>query len=269
MAYWKLDGDMTDSVDEEIPGAVPHDGFMNAGDPDYAGDTGDTGIVGDAMRFSNDAEVLEITDSGDYFNYYPYGFTANLWMREIAPSGWRLPMSKFDIGVSGWLFGLDTNTRNQMVWICDSTGTWVDGNTAIDLGDNLWHMITFTYDPSDTTVRLYTDGADPTEQVLDLSVEPLPAGPIFIGGDNAAGTAYAMDGLIDEVKVFSYALSPVEIADLYTAATPEDDFICVEDAENPLEYDLNNDCRVNLADLTELAIQWLECPRVPASACNE
>jgi hypothetical protein len=269
MGYWKLDGDMTDSVADEVPGAPLHHGQIsvstgnvNAGDG-LAGYVSD-GIRGEAMQFNNDADYMTIDDS-DYFNYYRAGFTASFWYRNDAQSGWRVPFSKLDAGSAGWLFGKDS-AASEAVFIHETPNMWVsNGTTGINVGDGQWHMLTATYDPADNhTFRMYIDGREHASNTLNISTASLPTAPLSIGG---RATENSIDGDIDEVRIYSYALSPADVAHLYTATTPADDYICVGDT-SVMTTDFNGDCRVNLDDFAALAAVWLDCERYPDSACG-
>lgn len=265
VGYWKLDGDMTDSVASEVPGAAARDGFMNSGDPNYVSETSDSGIDGNAMRFYNDGQFMELPGA-DFFNFYEDGFTISFWFKRYADAGWRLPMSKFDLGQSGWLFGTDANPYDTFIIESPWTGTYGDSTPSVI--DGQWHMLTVTYDPADTTIRMYTDGdQDADTGTVNLSTAPLPARPVQIGGDNAGGTGNAIDAAIDEIRMYSYPLTPTEIALMYNGFRP-DEFICVETIEGFGTYDLNDDCRVNLADFALVASEWLECQRIPTDACT-
>ncbi len=108
VGYWKLNGDMLDSVATEVTGAVTHDGYMNNGDPNYVTAPDPNGPAGNGMRFFNDGEFMELPEP-EFFNFYEDGFTFSLWFKYYGDSGWKLPMSKFDIGQAGWLYGADAN----------------------------------------------------------------------------------------------------------------------------------------------------------------
>ncbi len=115
-----------------------------------------------------------------------------------------------------------------------------------------WHMVAITYDGA--TERVYGDGVltatiDGKANLGDLAV------PLCIGGkENGTGT---LNGLIDEVQIYSYALDPISIAQMMANATGET--ICT----GPLPYDFNDDCVVDLADLAEFAAGWLASNQVP------
>jgi hypothetical protein len=255
VGYWKLDGDMTDSVATEVPGAIAHDGVMNSGDPNYLDES--NSLSGTAMRFFNDGQFMELPDA-DFFNFYEDGFTIIYWYKQYANAGWRLPMSKFDLGTRGWLFGHSGNNPNTRFIVETFGGPYLGVMT-----DGQWNMATVTYDPVTDTLTAYSNGDQNAQNTVDLSALPLPAAKVLIGG---AGTD-AIDAAIDEVRMYSYPLTSTEIATLYTD-TVSDTYICVEGLEGFENYDLNHDCRINLADFALVASQWLECQRIPTAACT-
>lgn len=269
MGHWKLDGNMLDSVADTVTGAPAHDGAIagdGPGDANYSVGSGLDG--GDVMEFFNDGDYVAIADA-EFFNFYPLGFTLSFWYKENAAVGWRLPMSKLDAGAAGWLIGVDSGFRNQAVFFTnpdDGVELWADGNVDIDLGDGQWHMITVIYDPTDTTYTIFTDGDENESIVFDMSANPLPTAPLSIGG---RASELSVDGAIDDVRIYSEVLSPLEVAQLYLAFEPSK-WVCVEDPENPLNgFDIDGDCRITLSDIAEIASHWLECQRYPASACSE
>ncbi|MEJ5260652.1 MAG: LamG domain-containing protein [Anaerohalosphaeraceae bacterium] len=265
MGHWKFDGNLLDSVSASVPGAPAHHGTMAGGGTGV--DTYGAGINGNAIVFANTADYVEI-DNPEFFNFYPLGFTISFWYKENSAVGWRLPVSKLDAGTAGWLFGVDKAWRNQAVFFFDSNNNpafWADGNPNVALDDGQWHMITAVYDPQTTSYTIYTDGDKNETIVLDISAAPLAAAPLSIGG---RATELSVDGAIDDVRIYSYPLTPVQIAQLYVDFEPSK-FVCMEDEEDPLTaFDLNSDCKVDLADFALFAAKWLQCQRYPQSACD-
>jgi hypothetical protein len=98
------------------------------------------------------------------------------------------------------------------------TSGWVQASRFVN--DGSWHHIacTFTNDgtPDATDIKLYIDGT--LETVLSSqasqSLNTLPLNPVTIGND-VQGRLF--DGIIDEARIYSRALSASEIASLYTA----------------------------------------------------
>ena len=274
MGYWNFDDQtMNDKVRTVVPGlAAQHNGAIGtntvpgSGDPNYAVGAGPNGST--AMEFFNDGDYVAIPDPS-FFNFYPLGFTVSYWYKEISYVNWRLPVSKLDATISGWLFGVDSGTRNQTVCFFESDNAaalWADGNVNIPMGDGLWHMLTATYDPADNSLTMFTDGDENESVVVDLAGDPLSTALLSIGGRN---TESAIRGLIDDVRIYSYVLTPLEIAQLYVAFETTK-WVCVEDSENPLNaYDIDGDCRVTLSDFALFASKWLDCQRYPVGTCDD
>ena len=170
----------------------------------------------------------------------------------------------------GWLTGVDSGFRNQAVFFTNpdpGAAFWADGNFDINVGDGQGHMITVIYDPADTTYTIFTDGDENESIEFDMSTDPLAEAPLSIGGRD---TEFAVAGLIDDVRIYSMVLTPLEIANLYLDFMPPGTWVCVEDPENPLDaFDLDGDCRITLGDIAEIALQWLECQREPDTTCDD
>ena len=274
MGHWEFEQNLDDSVTPAHNGTIGTNTVAGPGDPNYAVGGGLNG--NDAIQFFNDGDYVAIDDA-DFFNFYPLGFTVSFWYKENAQLGWKLPLSKLDDGVGGWLFGIDAESREWALFFTnpdDAVENWADGymdvnedgQNDINIGDGQWHMITAVYDPTDTTYTIFTDGDENESIVLDLSANTLPTNPLSIGG--IVGES-SIDGFIDDVQIYSYVLTPLEIAQLYVAIET-DKWVCVEDPENPLNaFDLTHDCVVSLADFAEFAAKWLECQRYPADKCSE
>ena len=85
---------------------------------------------------------------------------------------------------------------------------------------------------------------------------------LYVG--NCKDTTQPYAGLIDELKLYNH---PV---DAYTAAQFYIDVVggsvCVEPMTAE-EGDLNDDCKVDLADVAILLAEWLECGLYPLTVC--
>lgn len=268
MGYWKFDGDMDDSVADEVPGAPANNGAIagdGPGDPNYIV----AGMAGGAMSFHNDGDYVAIGGDPDVFKFFPQGFTASLWYQADTenPVGWRLPISQLDAGSAGWLFGTDhAFPAPQFTYIVESPWNRLDGDAqANDVGDGQWYMMTVTYNPADTSLRLFTNGNQDAVLNVDLSNAPLPSAPLSIGGRE---TELSTSAAIDEVRIYSYALTPTEIALMYNGFRP-DEYVCVIPDDSLFGIiDDDGDCRINLADFAVFAAKWLECQRIPLDSCD-
>lgn len=90
--------------------------------------------------------------------------------------------------------------------------------------------------------------------------------PMIIGAENWRGTigSYLNNATIDELKIYNYALTDAEIADIFNAVSGRG--LCATAYQN--QFDFDGDCIVGLGDIAELAGAWLSCGVLPDSACG-
>ncbi len=81
---------------------------------------------------------------------------------------------------------------------------------TVNLVDGYWHHVAGTYDGKD--VKLYVDGVLDVSQPGGALMRVHPESEVTIGGRH--DFAYSWFGLLDDVRVYSYALSPDDIQDL-------------------------------------------------------
>ena len=252
VGWWKLDGDLTDSVADEVSGVPSHDGICV--DPNYIVD----GIDGGAIEFFGNVEgIVEIVDSGEYYNFYPQGYTVSAWVNMPGKGSWGGIVAKEGLDPSrGFLLQHDNtgDARHTLRQASENGGSDVDNNE--------WHMVTGTYDSETKECKLYVDGI--LEQTLTSSGTPdTSSASLVFGGEVVDASIAPYIGLLDDVRVYSYPLDVYQIAHLYT------DFETgVEICVNRPSLDVSGpsgdpDCQVNLFDFTVLAGQWLNCDIVP------
>jgi hypothetical protein len=120
----------------------------------------------------------------------------------------------------------------------------VDNTISLDA----WQHVALTWSTSDHKTRLYHNGTEVSYAVQDIasgSVLDDTSYPYVIGARGALGTVTFFNGVIDEVRLYNRVLDTQEIRDLYNYVP------------SPHTGDLNNDYRVNFADLLILAGHWL------------
>jgi hypothetical protein len=185
---------------------------------DYSGNDLNGEIIGDA-RIVKDAErgnVLSLDGDGDYVDFgnnlkfdITNEITIAAWVniRNLS-NNWMTIISK---GRSAWRLSSFLNTRKYHFAVCGITGVnSVDGN--IEVATDEWHHVCGTSDGKMT--RLYVDGVLDTVFAYN---EAIPTNNLNVCiGENQEAPGRYWDGLIDDVQVYSYAMSPGEIAAIYT-----------------------------------------------------
>ena len=256
VALWKFE-DSLDAKDDDDKDAICWPGVYT--DPNTANPPpipvyvlDPCAIDGKAISLDADELHIRITGSEDFFNFYPQGYTVSAWIKTEQSSDWGCFASKQDRpSYYGWVMESDG------VYAAESLRQVFEDITGTStITDNQWHLVTGTYDREVGIGAIYVDGKFENEMGPSSAVAPTNTYPVVFGAETVLGeVAYA--GLLDDVRIYSYALSPVEVAVLYTNLAGGE--ICLE---NP-EYDLNDDCRVNIQDFALFAADWLECNIVP------
>jgi hypothetical protein len=162
------------------------------------------GQIGNAISFGATSVARKASgtfETGDN----PHSVT--LWAKMNAQNNTLFFMGEFMVG---------------QLWLMAPSATSLliateGGGLTVETGDltGEWHHIGFSYgNETRPTLRLFLDGEQIGEEVIPAL--DLAAGPISIGTEIAA-----VDGLIDDVHLFDYALSEQEVNSIYRLGKEE------------------------------------------------
>jgi len=183
---------------------------------------GDAQIISDPQRNS----VLSLDGFGDYVHCgnslvfdISRQLTVSVWIKvHKLDKEWQAIVTKGD-----FTWRLSRNERTDFLafhcnGIKSSSESWgglgVEG--TMDVNDGKWHHVVAVYDSNE--ICLYVDGTlDNSEQALEF-IETDDS-PVMIG-QNARHMERCWNGLIDDVRIYSYALSKAEVEDLYAGRGP-------------------------------------------------
>lgn len=160
VGHWEFEGDLADSVADEVPGALTHDG--SASEPNFVSGVPELG-GGQAYKFFGDGRVVTIADSIDFFNFYPQGMTISCWVKDQNPSISDIVCSKEGDPETGYLLSRNPQGAGAFA-IHPSEATSANSLVTVDE----WHQLIGVHDPDAGIVRIYVDGtyggdaADPT-----------------------------------------------------------------------------------------------------------
>ncbi len=170
--------------------------------------------------------------------------------------------------------GKGTNFDDHM-WYVRSGGTEVSNNLeffsradgygpeVLMVDDDQWQLVVFTFDG--TTAVGYVNGLKVDEE--DMALYTGTDQPIWLGSAEDPASDRLINGALDDIRIYNYALTAKDVIDLYNANPALDD---IYGCFNPINkaLDLVDDCKIDILDFAALAASWLECGRYPASACN-
>ena len=197
------------------------------------------GHRGDAFYFdANNKGFLDKTDNVGRFDH-PDSFSVDLWVyldKTYEDAALINHNDHLRYGSGGWTVGLAQNrVKIQLVHAYPRDQLTVATRAA--LPEKTWTHLTLTYDGSAKAggVALYVDGAPAELETRrdGLTQSMLPLGLAFAGLDGFNGLAFGKrwqqsplaGGAIDELRVFTAPLSPLEVAVLHSgeAALARDD----------------------------------------------
>jgi hypothetical protein len=235
VGWWKLD-EMSGDVAFDSSGYGNHGTVI--GGPQWV-----DGIKGGAIKLDGIDDYINC--GNDQSLDIAAQITIAAWVKtEDAGNGKHVPfVTKGDHS-----YGLKHYSQNSIEFFIYSGGWWQAARFPVDGSFNgLWHHVAGTYDGA--YIRLFVDGT----LKASTAYSGLIASSSFdvnIGRNSEANRYY--NGLIDDVRIYNYALDESEIASLGSAPT-------CGDAEHPYPVgDFNKDCHVNFYDFAILCQHWLE-----------
>lgn len=227
-AYWPLDGTYDDVTDNGYDASA-------AGTPSFTGGHTNQAVSlggGSYLNCANSAD-LTLAEGGTLSAWVKTGGLSNPWASVVTKGryGWRLCRN---------------NTSNAISFHFNSPSYEYQADGDIPVVDNNWHHLAATYDGQ--SINLYVDGQLDASSSTSEAVNEL-TDLVYIGSRSDNPTGRYWDGLIDEVRIYSFAMDEKTIELLY-----EQDKSCYR--LDP--YDRNKDCRISLADLDLFLGSWLD-----------
>ncbi|MHC4559011.1 MAG: protein kinase domain-containing protein [Planctomycetota bacterium] len=168
------------------------------------------GKVGGALEFDGDGDYVKI-GSESIFDFTEE-ITVAAWVNiTTIPSQWTAIVTK---GNSAWRLSTYRDERRFHFAVAAGAGlisNYVHGDTEVATGQ--WHHVCGTYDGAN--IRLYVDGVeDPASPVPFRGRITSNDFDVCIGA-NSEKPGRHWNGLIDDVRIYNYALSQQEIRAVY------------------------------------------------------
>jgi hypothetical protein len=248
-AWWKFDDNANDSAGTNHGTA--------SGNPTYA-----AGKLGQAISLDGDDHV----DCGNssVLNFGAGDWTVAAWIKTtqsgkgdenkgtvFANGGDQSGGVRYTLAMGESQSGIITLTTDD-----DSTKAQATGSTLVN--DDAWHHVVGMRNGTD--LRVYVDGAlagtNTVPAGYDLSGTSQHNAYIGVITDHTDGSLVKpYVGLIDDVRIYSYALSPAE---LVSAMGQSEFYVPLTSPANISDEEPVNSKKVNFKDFAVLAGQWLD-----------
>ena len=215
------------------------------------------GVIGNAFSF--DGNGGDFVDIGTWNPSDGTGqLTVSMWVAWNPDGGstWQGPMGKRDTWNGAemmWQLELSHNNNGFMEF--KRNGSGMPGGYLMPR-DQSWVHLVQTFDGSNAI--MYINGEYVTSGGFSFGSDPTSVMTI---GACEAGGGNPWHGLMDDVKVYNYAVTPAEASMIYHDDTGETG-LC---SERNLLYDFDGNCKVDMADFAMFMEGWMECNLLP---CN-
>lgn len=237
IAWWTFDECQTDTAKEIVDG----NNGLCINDPVYA-----AGMVENALWFDGSDDYVEVPDN-DLWAFGTNDFTIELWanFNDVVggslgqPGVYLVSNDQGEYENPKWAFALGGDLLHFVVCAPPiATGFFSQVLFIPSIGE--WYHLAVTR--SGNTFSIYINGVPMGSEENDIVI-PNPDAPLTIGW--AEGTWGFMDGYLDEVTIYSKALTEEELLDIYTAgrAGKCKNFYC---------GDANGDRAINIGDAVYL-----------------
>lgn len=202
-----------------------------------ANDTGGaSGKFGAAAIFNGSSSVIQASGLNQFFNNWNDA-SWSAWINTTDTSAQYIACESTD-SQNYKLIGSISSNKFQIV--VRRSGTVYSGTSTTTMNDGNWHHIAATYESSTGTVKGYIDGSEEISfSTGGASSATFSVYDFCIGANKQNSNVYnPLDGIIDEVRIYSDVLTSTEVGYIYnntTASIPTDNLEAY--------YKLNGDAR--------------------------
>lgn len=221
VGYWRLDEAATPAADDSgngnagtwtnggaagaaVPAGPPGIGFTNTASHSFDG-------VDDYVEIGTPA-ALNITTN----------ITVSAWVNFTTDTTEKKAVAKWSDTPNNycWLLTIYDTGGPAAFFVQPATGGMIGADTGgAVLSTGTWYHLMGTYDGAN--VRMFLNGVQTAAAPLTGAINT-GAAPIRVGA-GSGGTAPPENpypGLVDDVRIYNYALTPIEVATVYAGALP-------------------------------------------------
>jgi len=207
-AYWRLN---------ESSGTTATDSSGNGNNGTYISSVG-LDVAG-AFPSISDASVnfpgstSTYVDLGDNANLRVSNLTVSAWFKTDTVSGTHFIINtgKDWNDTSGYMIFLDGNDLQARVSRSSGDDDILQLKYLDCISTGTWYHVVLTFDDATNSAKLYLNGS--LVQSNSMSSIYYKSRNAYIG--KLYSSYYAFDGLIDELAIFDYALTPTQVSELY------------------------------------------------------
>jgi hypothetical protein len=208
VAYWKLEEIGSTVLDDYISVHDATSSVVLSNVPE--------GKVGNAKAFGG-AQSASVSDHPDFAFPTNSSFSVEFWVKiPSAPGTTQVIIGKRDSNSSGAYWFVGVNSAGRIFFeVQDSDGIYREVISPSSIANNNWRHVVAVRDEQTNANLLYVDGVLAGSVVYNYTGSFICNGALTLGSfNNSSGIpSYFFNGSIDEVAVFSRALTATEVTD--------------------------------------------------------
>lgn len=165
------------------------------------------GKIGTALEFDGVDDYVNVSDNAN-LRFGTDDFTIEAWIQKSNTERYQTIIAKGQTAAKEW--SLYQSNSSQVRFYADNGN--IDLRSTENIDDGIWHHIAIVRDGDN--VYLYFDGDLDKTQTGKNNIDLSTIKNITIGA-SAQGNAWLWTGKIDEIRIYSKALSAEEIEEHY------------------------------------------------------
>jgi len=181
--------------------------------------SGATGKRNYSLSLDGTDDYITRADDADFDFAAADNFTVSAWAKHdgVIFANPDYILTKADTTTGGYKLWMDGN--GNLCFGVDDDSNWgtIDDyicTSGVDFDDSAWHLVTGVKTGT-TKIELFVDGISrASDSTISATNTLANSNALYIGMDRD-GTSAGWDGQIDDVRIYNYALTPVQVKDVY------------------------------------------------------
>ncbi len=149
-------------------------------------------------------------------NFFPLhsSYTKAAWIYHTVSGEFNHILSSWDHNITGTEgHGMRVSFDNRLS--AGQNGDWrIVQSAAGAISQNRWYFAAVTFNYATSEMTLYIDGVPVDTTIVDAAHRDVSDAGVLVG---ATQGAFAWKGMLDDVRLYNYSLTPQQIQNLYTA----------------------------------------------------
>ena len=209
----------TGGIVASSPSAAPFDPLQNFETVTYTGNGSTqkiTGYIRKGAAFNGSSSKIVVSDSSTIFDAAG-GFSASVWVNRNTTANQTILNKEGGVsGSYGWSLRF-TSGLGYSYDVYDTSNNQVTVSTGANSTTGNWENIVISFNNSDNKLRIYFDGGTAVVSSALPSAASSNTENFFIGARTTS--AIFTDGKIDQVRIYSAAITDAQAEDCYTDET--------------------------------------------------